>query len=498
MAGPSTDEEESDAGDVSDAVSDADDGLSGDKDEVERRLLEERPHIVPKASAPTDQEEEEKEDYDPALLPSIFGHRRQSSSSSRGASEYDVPADTDFDADTDADVEEEDSEREAVDTGKTKKKSVQQQKYETERPQVRKIKYEKPQVRPLTPTDPNDDMSKDPGYREIVRLRFPSNGHHHLKLLDQRPLIQDVVREAVELGLYDIAFKNSYDAIASRAGAAQVLLRRAAKKLGERAKLAGSRAKNDIEFCRHLAPLIFARFGKLRNDVRNTTLKKFAAHYELTKPGITRGQVRTKIRALDKDQKFIYPYNPDHPFAAAGSSAQDGVGESTDVTSVTRHRDEAKFDKCFKFNSPFLAPAIADIIHDVWFANSKALGFKKKYVDAMVSRSPAHPKEKELPGPMICFVATNVLAALQTYITGTYVPASEFSQSRLETTYLSLMEFYEKQYDDDKANAANAKAFHKVMHQLYLNSSKSVAGSSSAASGSAGNVIRLDLDDDDE
>jgi hypothetical protein len=59
---------------------------------------------------------------------------------------------------------------------------------------------------------------------------------------------------------------------------------------------------------------VFARFGKLRNDVRNSAVKKVAAYYELTKPGMTPREVRHKIRALEKDQKFIYPYNPDHPF----------------------------------------------------------------------------------------------------------------------------------------------------------------------------------------
>jgi hypothetical protein len=89
-----------------------------------------------------------------------------------------------------------------------------------------------------------------------VRLRFPQKGGL-LKLLEQRPLVQDVVREAIDLGLHDLAFKNAYPHVASRAAAAQVLLRRAAKKLGSTAILVAKRAKKDIEFCRQLAPLVW-------------------------------------------------------------------------------------------------------------------------------------------------------------------------------------------------------------------------------------------------
>jgi hypothetical protein len=61
-----------------------------------------------------------------------------------------------------------------------------------------------------------------------------------------------------------------------------------------------------------------------------------------------------------------------------------------------------------------------------------------------------------------------VFGALQAYSTGNYVPAPEFSQGRLEGTYLSLVQFIDDQY---AGSEANIKAFHKIMHQLYLNAS---------------------------
>jgi hypothetical protein len=108
--------------------------------------------------------------------------------------------------------------------------------------------------------------------------------------------------------------------------------------------------------------------------VRNSALQLVAAHYELTKSGITASQIRTKVRALERDQKFIYPYNPDHPFpdlkkAPTASNGAGGISTTaseaittagdvsktahnagtiptaaSDVTTVTK-RDDPKFDK---------------------------------------------------------------------------------------------------------------------------------------------------------
>jgi hypothetical protein len=66
----------------------------------------------------------------------------------------------------------------------------------------------------------------------------------------------------------------------------------------------------------------------------------------------------------------------------------------------------------FKLNSPFLAPIIADVIHEIWFATPKAFGFKDKSVKSMVSRVSTLPAEKELPTPMICLAAANVCVTL--------------------------------------------------------------------------------------
>ncbi|KAJ7136422.1 hypothetical protein C8R43DRAFT_1132568 [Mycena crocata] len=486
---PALSEKESDAG----KVSGDDDGLKGDSDEVQRRLLAERPLVIRSAVTP-EVDVHDNLDVELVDLPPRHRHRRQSSSSSRGRSEFEVPDDSDIDGDAangsgrdddDSAMEDapparrfsqdwDDSEMEDVKPVRQSsgtKKSAQQLKYESEQPQIRPRPGA---VRYPQPTD-DDDMSKDPGYKEIewhqtCRLRFPRKGGR-LALLDQTDVVQAVVREAIDVGLHDLAFKHAYDlnATAGRAKIARALLRRAAKRLGERSGRFGERAKADLEFCKHLAPT-------LRNNIRNSSLQKVAAYYELNAPGLKPHEVRSKVKALEKDQKFIYPYNADHPFPTAPAPAGDA---NTTAEDAKKH---------FKRNSPFMAPAIADVIHEVWFKGEKSFGFKKTSVSKMISQYPALPKEPELPAPMICIAAANILAAILTYRTGTYVEAPEFSQSRLESTYVTLMNIVQGQR---AGSDLNARAFHKVMHQIYLKASNIPAVA--AASGSAANVMELDL-----
>ncbi|KAJ6623850.1 hypothetical protein B0H10DRAFT_1943630 [Mycena sp. CBHHK59/15] len=65
---------------------------------------------------------------------------------------------------------------------------------------------------------------------------------------------------------------------------------------------------------------------------------------------------------------------------------------------------------------------------------------------------------------MVCIVTTHVGAALSAWQTGVHVPAPEFSQGRLESTYKSHIEPMQAQRTTEKS----AKAFHKLMHELYL------------------------------
>ncbi|KAJ6484745.1 hypothetical protein C8R45DRAFT_999223 [Mycena sanguinolenta] len=261
------------------------------------------------------------------------------------------------------------------------------------------------------------------------------------------------------------------------------------------------RARADIQFCRYLAPLIYARFTKSRNDICNLSLQKVAGHYKLTKPGITSRPVCMKVQALETDHKFIYAYHPDHPFPVGPDPPAAPASEANPVASVTsgapvipvasvkrNNRDDLKH---FKVNGPFLAPIISEICRDTWFNNSKAFGFKPENTKLMVSHCKELPNEKELPASMISLVGTIVLASIMTYSTGQCLPASEFSQSRLEDTYLALMEMIDGQRT--QSNPAKVKAFHKVMHQLYLDASNSKGPVRSAPSGSAANVMQLDL-----
>ncbi|KAJ6547740.1 hypothetical protein DFH09DRAFT_1087497 [Mycena vulgaris] len=88
-------------------------------------------------------------------------------------------------------------------------------------------------------------------------------------------------------------------------------------------------------------------------------------------------------------------------------------------------------------------------------------------------------------------ILSTAWAGLQAWATGHYVPAPEFSQGRLESTYQSLLGILE-----DQRSGKSSKAFNGIMHDLYVKVSQSQPGVAPNASGSANNVISLDIDSD--
>ncbi|KAJ6615498.1 hypothetical protein B0H10DRAFT_1949863 [Mycena sp. CBHHK59/15] len=232
-----------------------------------------------------------------------------------------------------------------------------------------------------------------------------------------------------------------------------------------------------------LAPMICARATNLRAEVWKSAIAKVPMHYKLTKLGITPSQVRAIIKILLANQQYIFPFKPQvsgHRVVPPGVQAADEIN----VTSPYIKRQS------FKLNAPFLAPAIADIIHDIYFSSAKSFGYK--HAADMVSSRADRPREKELPDPLVSLVATNIWAALSAWKTGVYVPAPEFSQGHLEGTYKSHIQTMQ-----DLRNGNTSKEFYDLMHQLYLKASQSQS-EVAVASGSASSIIRLDLADDDD
>ncbi|KAJ7939953.1 hypothetical protein B0H13DRAFT_1850154 [Mycena leptocephala] len=237
----------------------------------------------------------------------------------------------------------------------------------------------------------------------------------------------------------------------------QVLLRAAAKRIGDVAAPVGKRAKHDLTFCNRLAPLIFARTSRLCNDIRNAVVSKIAVHYELTKSGITHSQVRFKVRHLLRNQ------HGDTEAPVAGSAP---IVKPLD--------DDAASAKYFKTSRPYLAPIIPEVVYEVWYASKTGLG--RRHGDDMISHRADRPDEKELPDPMMCLVSANVLVpfssivsmlkhlhiegALLAWSSGRHVPDAEFSQSRLEGICKSRVDTIADQ------RSASPKGFHKIMHDL--------------------------------
>ncbi|KAJ7796438.1 hypothetical protein B0H14DRAFT_3494840 [Mycena olivaceomarginata] len=155
------------------------------------------------------------------------------------------------------------------------------------------------------------------------------------------------------------------------------------------------------------------------------------------------------------------------------------------VDEITGKKDKAP--KNFIATLPFHAPAIVDVLHEGWWTGPKSLGVL--HVKELKSNRADRPSEVVLPDAMICLGAVNVWSELVCYETGHYVPVKEFSQQRLESTYLSLLEVLQQQ-----RKLASANYFNKTMHELYLKVSRSAT--TTQTRGSANNVICLPIDSD--
>ncbi|KAJ7736808.1 hypothetical protein B0H16DRAFT_1500378 [Mycena metata] len=403
-------------------------------------------------------------------------HRRQASSSSRGS----IPPDTDHDFDlndqdqTEDDVEQpRDQEEEdispLVPKNAPKKISTQQLKYNQEQPEIRASRVlHGPKPGKSAPT-------LESAWHHTARLTFPSTGGL-IRLLDQNLVLLQIIKAAITLSLYEIPFKCGYEPVISRAAFVRRLMRLCAKK-DARGSHVERRAKEDTSFCKRLAPIICTRSSNFRTNLRTSALSKVATLYELNKPGAKAAEIRAIVKQLLQDQRYILPYAPSA--VSRPVVAQDG--ESTaDLTSPGP-------PKAFIVAQPFHAPAIVDLIHEGWWSSSKSLGFT--YIKDLKSNRDDRPNEVVLPDPMICLAGSFVWAALQTYSTGRFVPAPEFSQARLEGTYKSLLAVLTAQRE-----GKSAKTFNRTMHELYVKVSHSQIATASAASGSANNIICLDID----
>ncbi|KAJ7488642.1 hypothetical protein B0H11DRAFT_2405610 [Mycena galericulata] len=239
--------------------------------------------------------------------------------------------------------------------------------------------------------------------------------------------------------------------------------------------------------------------------IADLVLSKVATHYELNKPGVTPSQIRSVVKQLLFNQCFILPHAATPiPRADDASSPATVANPAIDPATVTNPANAradvapdpvtvtnpAKASKVILTKARLLfAPALVDFIHETWWSGPKALGFQ--HLKKLKLNRDDRPTEVVLPDAMICLAGANVWAAILSYQTGYYVRPPEFNQARLEGTYKSLLDIMQKQRD-----GLSAETFNRVMHDLYLKVSQSPATDAAAASGSANNVICLDIDSD--
>ncbi|KAJ7703551.1 hypothetical protein B0H17DRAFT_1127181 [Mycena rosella] len=479
-----------------DAVPSGDDGLGDDPAE--------RPRILhPQASPSDDIEMEEVSDHAPS-----FHHRRQSSSSSRPPSEYEVPNNTDFESGPDMvpdDDSADESDEEAPELLPPKpRKSAQQAKYDLEKPAVKpravppkktggdKVKVKLEQQDTAIPTADITDQTK---WGVSARIIFP-HGRGDLRLNDQHSSLRAVIKLAIELALIDIVFVKAYPGTTSRGTFVRPYLLQAAREFGYGdIKI---RVKSDISFCKALADLICARIGLLRNAIKQLAVAKVPVYYQLT-DGATPSEIRARVKLILANQQYIFPitWRDRHTPAPVEGSAAPQPSTGKKGTTQEIHK--------FKVNRPFHASPVVDIMRDMFFANNKALG--RKHMELFESTLDDLPDEHELPDSMPALVASHSCGALHNWKTG-HFQSTPFAQERLEETYTSLL-----QVIADMRVPKTAALCHKVMHQLFINTTYVFPptpifiyliqgdrkhGEGVITGGSAGNIIRLDLADDDE
>ncbi|KAJ6610979.1 hypothetical protein B0H10DRAFT_2289847 [Mycena sp. CBHHK59/15] len=306
-----SDEEDEDSNDASSQAADddksSDASLSGEDEELIGDMEREHPKVIqqrPKSAA-TLEDDDLRNFEDNEEIPQVSCRRY--SSSSMGS----IPPDTDFDVDADKSEPELDGDKRLqspspeVIVESKKKVTAQQAKYNQENPQIRASKV----LHSRSASQPKVYVETD--WPRIARLVFPATGGQ-IKLLEQPSLLKEVTKDAMELSLYEIAFKDGYEAIPSCSAFVSRLLRLCAKKHNGAAAIE-KRAKKDTTFCGRLAPLICTRGSNLRTALRSSALSKVATHYELNKPGMTPSQIRSIVKQLFQDQCFIFPYGTSVP-----------------------------------------------------------------------------------------------------------------------------------------------------------------------------------------
>ncbi|KAJ6611348.1 hypothetical protein B0H10DRAFT_2224120 [Mycena sp. CBHHK59/15] len=266
------------------------------------------------------------------------------------------------------------------------------------------------------PSTKKPKASAESDWHVSAHITFPTTGGQ-IKLLNQNPLLHTVVKGSFNRSLHELAFKDGYPPV-PHALFSQRLIRLTAKKVPG-AEHIGRHAKKDLEFCQCFAPIICARGGNVRTTIRTSAISKVATHYELNKPGITQSQIRSIVKQLMKKQQYIMLYGPppiDDP-PAAGSVA-DVADDAAEVKKTPKNL------KAFIMDKPFHAPAITDIINEVWWSNSKVFGFQ--HLKKLKSHWEDRPGEIGLPDPMICIVAANVRDGQDP--AGTYIPEEAHSR----------------------------------------------------------------------
>ncbi|THU95121.1 hypothetical protein K435DRAFT_798348 [Dendrothele bispora CBS 962.96] len=283
------------------------------------------------------------------------------------------------------------------------------------------------------PADP-DEIEWLPRTNIVLQNHDNSTRSYKLSLKGQSAPIKAVIKRARKLGAIDIISDHSICPLEKglKRVAAQVLVQ-AADELGYNGEGDIAHRLEEGEVITYIKPMV--RYVSQRIILERKTLKLPAATIT-TALGLDNSPERIEeAGVLVKDGDYIYPLN------ATGSS--------------------------YDYLNPFMHPVVPKYLSSVFFGNTKYARLIQANRQAIfVSSYADRPLELELPKAMVAMAGCVIHAVVEDHSCS---QEDKFPPAGLERKWHGFIEIL------DNAEEKNHWRYHKMMHELYLKTSHSMA-----------------------
>ncbi|KAH9847583.1 hypothetical protein C2E23DRAFT_847901 [Lenzites betulinus] len=261
----------------------------------------------------------------------------------------------------------------------------------------------------------------------------------------QLPRVRAVAKAAIDEVQADVCLKNAFPEGPDKHNQFTLpTLVRVAQKLGYADIV--RRVQTDITYSRHLGSIPAQRISTFRGRVKKHTDGVVAETYNL-QPGDGH-----RVDWLDQQLNYIYPHN-------------------YKSQKVDRHL-------------PYKPSIFTQVMRSAWFSRPTAYGFA--IIDRFTSSSLKHPREKEIPAPMLALAATAIYASIVDYSAPVY-KARDFTGNEFADTYARNMRALQKIKD------ADTNKYHVLMHGFFRVICGSHSSVMSASGKSADDLDALDV-----